>query len=313
MLNLLKYTSLAVLCSASTLVAQNTEQEFRFRAIQVEPTDNAGLFTAAVKVEETNARFLIDTGCAYMMAYDTDFLKGMGKALTETGKAIGVGGAGTTYSTTVDFASVGGVVELGKQENAKVLPVKHLDHLKTGGQDAMVSGLIGSSLLKQIRGVFDYGTPRIIVPPSDAPKGVYQLSMKQQGATILPLMEGPYNFPYVTMNIEGADYAFLIDTGANAHVISPLLVEKLKLEVEDQDIAVRGMQKAQGVKVVRLKDPVLAKHFKLTELKLHIIDAQKTLKMENGMEIGGIIGTSLLKQLKAQLDFDTYSLIVPKR
>ncbi|SHK19255.1 Aspartyl protease [Rubritalea squalenifaciens DSM 18772] len=313
MIKTLKYTSMAMLCALTTLCAQNTEQAFTFRPIKVEATDNGGLFTATVKVEDTNARFLIDTGCAYTLAYDTDFLKSMGKELTAQGRARGVGGDGKAFRAVIEKSTVGNVVEVGKQENARVLPVKHLEHLKTGGQPTEIRGLLGAPLMKKARGVFDYGNPRILVPTGNAPKGVYQMAMKQQGATVLPLMEGENSFPYIDLKIGDTTYAFLIDTGANAHVISTKLVEKLQLQTEDKDVAVRGMTKAQGVKVVRVKDSVMGKHFQLSELKLHVIDTQSLMKGPGGMEIGGIIGTGLLKQLKAQLDFDSYTLIVPKR
>ena len=55
---------------------------------------------------------------------------------------------------------------------------------------------------------------------------------------------------------------------------------------------------------------MLGDSVKVPELGFTVLGSRGS--QEDGLTYGGILGTPVLNALKAQLDFDTYSLIVPR-
>lgn len=311
MLKRIAFTSL-FFAYASFVAAESTPQGYAFHPLNLRQTDEGSLFLAEAKVADATTWLLIDSGCAYSVAYDEDFVRDiLGKELTASGKVGGAGGPGRRSTAAIGDTAIG-IIQIGAKHDAPVVPVNHLEHLRVDGKEVKIGGLVGSKLLKSVRGVFDYGAGRILIPTGEMPAGIYKLGMEQRGAVVLPLHEGKFHYPYAVLKIKGKDYAFLLDTGANGNVLEPSVVAELGLEAGGETSTVRGMLRTDGVKRVKIKDTVLAGHFKLTELSFVVIGAQSSLKVSNDLSIGGILGTPLFKQIKAQIDFDSYSLIVPK-
>lgn len=289
------------------------ETRIAFQPVAVHQTDKTNLFVIDVETEGTPSRFLLDTGCAYSLAYDTGFIKSLDKELEETGEARGAGGSATRYSVAISRTVIGGRIEVGSQPKATVLPVDHLGHLTVDGEPADISGLMGSSLLRKIRAVFDYGGSRLLLPSADAPAGSYTKAMTQQGATVVALKEGRFGFPYVMLKLGTKEFAFLIDTGANANVIEPELAKELELEAVEGTSTVRGMHKTGGVPKFRAKDIGLGEAYVLDKLVFTAMATQAGLQEDGGPRLGGVLGTPVLKQLNARIDFDSNSLIFPAR
>ncbi|GAA5479874.1 pepsin/retropepsin-like aspartic protease family protein [Haloferula helveola] len=305
--------SLPLLAALALLPVAFAETRIAFQPVPVHSTDKSNLFVIDVETEGRPARFLLDTGCAYSLAYDTGFIKSLGKELEETGEARGAGGKATRYSAAISKTVIGGRIELGSQPKATVIPVDHLDHLTVGGEPADISGLMGSSLLRKVRAVFDYGGSRLLLPSTDAPAGTYTTAMKQQGATVVPLEEGRFGFPYVVLELEGKEFAFLLDTGANANIIEPAIAEELELEAVDGTSTVRGMHKTGGVPKFRAEDVGLGDAFVLDKLVFTAMATQAGLQEDDGPRLGGVFGTPVLKQLNARIDFDSNTLILPAK
>lgn len=303
--------TVAVLSAFASLSLASAETRIAFQPVPVHRTDETNLFVIDVEVDGAPSRLMLDTGCAYSVAYDLGFIRSLGKDLEESGEARGAGGRTTRYTTEVGKTVLGGRIEMGRQAKAIVFPVDHLDHLTIGDEPAGISGLLGSPLFRELRAVFDYGGSRILLPPGDAPEGVYTTAMKSQGATVLPLHEGRFGFPYVTLEIEGEKLAFLLDTGANANVIEPDLAEELDLEAVEGTSTVRGMHKTGGVPKVRAEDIALGDSFVLDKLVFTAMATQAGLQQDGGPRLGGVLGTPVLKQLNARIDFDSNTLILP--
>ena len=296
-------------------IAQETKtSSFKFLPLKVTCTDTGNLFTVPVTVEGITANFLLDTGSARTIIYDVSVGKGLKKKLIPLkGSLSGVGGETTTYKAAIKNASVGSLLQLGNQPEALFMKVDHIAHMKIDGKPAHIKGLVGTPLLKKVRAVFDYGVPRILIPTEGTPKNTYKRSQVSKGAHVVPLTAGSFDFPYVMVKIKGKDYAFLVDTGANSNVIEPSVAKELGLPLSEKKTTVSGTNKRGGIRYTIVKEPLLGGKIQLPQMKCYVMDTHGKLQPPKGLKAGGIIGTELLKIFKAQLDFDSYSLIIPKQ
>jgi hypothetical protein len=160
--------------------------------------------------------------------------------------------------------------------------------------------------------VLDPVAGHLLVPPTDAPKGLYLRSMKSQGAVVLPMTKKNYARPHLTVIIEGKSFLFLVDTGANTNLIEPAVAEELGLEKTGNSGPVVG--KGDGVITsawrTKAKDVMLGDGVRVPELGFTVVKSGGF--EDEGVPYGGILGVPVINALKAQLDFDTYSLIIPK-
>jgi predicted aspartyl protease len=282
-----------------------------FQVLPVVQTDDKMHYLLPTTVEGTETHFLLDTGCGYSTVVSLDLAKALNKELGKASEMTGIGGDSKSYEVNFEQFKLGGTyaVEFAKTH---VTDMSEFRGFKVGGKELKPQGMVGSLTLMALRGVLDTAAGHILVPPRDAAEGIYLRSMKNKGAVILPMTKKRYAAPYLTVTIEGKPLVFLIDTGATTNLIEPDVAEALGLEKTGKSGPVVG--KGSGVITdawrTKARDVMLGDAVKVPELGFTVVGSQGF--KEEGLTYGGILGVPVLKALKAQLDFDTYSLIVPR-
>jgi len=293
---------------ATSLSAQKTE--LKFHPIPLKVTDKGVLFSMPTEVEGKKVNFLVDTGSTQAVVFSKALAESLKKKLTPVGKAQGVGKATQAFKASFKDVKLGGAMAVKADDNF-VIPLKNLSHLTIGGAKADFAGIVGAPLMKQVRGILDYGSNQFLVPL--APKGPqgYTAAMKSNGMLITKLQEGKAGYPYIIVTLKDKKYAFLIDSGANANTINASVAKELGLKVEGPGRTINGTGKQKGVQTVKVENVLLGSKIRLNAIKCLVMPDQGKLSSVGDIKAGGIIGSGVMKQLKAKIDFETYNLVVP--
>lgn len=300
------------LISATVQAQQEPKgQGTAFKSLPVLRSDDQLRYLLPMTVESKETHFLIDAGCGYSTVVSLDLAKSLKKELGEPSEMTGIGGDSESYEVEFDQFKIGGSYAV-KFKQTHVTDLARLRASNVDGKPVKPEGLVGSQTLMALRGVLDTAAGRILVPPSDSPKGIYLGSMKKKGAVIIPMSKKKYAAPYINVTLKGKTYVFLIDTGATANLIEPEVAKELELEITGTSAPVvgKGAGVADQAPRVKATDLLLGDAVQVPELGFTVLRSRGF--KEEGQTYGGIIGVPVLNALKAQLDFDTYSLIVPR-
>lgn len=291
--------------------AQAKEKGTSFKVLPVIQTDNQMHYFLPTTVEDTEANFLLDTGCGYSMVVSLELAKSLQKELGKAGTMGSITGDSKSYEVAFEQFKLGGTypVEFTKTH---VTDMSGFDGFKVNGKESNPQGLVGSLTLMALRGVLDPVAGHLLVPPTDAPKGLYLRSMKSQGAVVLDLTKKQFARPHLTVTLAGKPFLFLVDTGATTNLIEPAIAKELGLEKTSKSGPVlgKGADIITDVWRTKVKNVMLGDAVKVPELGFTVLKSGGF--KEEGIAYGGILGVPVINALKAQLDFDTYSLIIPR-
>ncbi|MCP5532616.1 MAG: aspartyl protease family protein [Akkermansiaceae bacterium] len=303
---------LPILLTAVLLaIVPTVARELSFLPIPVVRADPGGLDLVKVKVEDRDEYFLIDTGCARSMLFSTPLAKELGKELKPAGQLGGIGGKMDAYTTDFETVIIGGRLRVSGA-SSMVGAVDHLESLQVDGVTANPQGLLGGKILTSANAVFDLGGGRILVPGEGVGADDYRTAMTSQGMRIVELKSGKHDLPFVGVEIGGELFAFLMDTGANANTIEPSLVEHLGIPTEASDVEVKGAGKVAGVSRASVDTLRIPGGVVLKNVPFHVIATGSDQLAPEGMKAGGILGSRLLHQIKARIDFGSRTLVLPK-
>lgn len=283
------------------------------RKIGLLPTEKRSLFLSSVLVDGEYVGFVVDSGYSLAVAMSKNLAEKQKKSVTAQGDASGIGGKVESGVSEFKEIVIGQMVKMPAGPY-RVLDLSHLK-MRIKGKEESASGLLGAPFLASMRAVFDYESASLWMPAKDAPAGVYKQQREVVGDHVFPLLKGKDSFAFAKVKIQGKEYAFLIDTGASLNLMQPAVAEKLQLKAEDTSAGAVGggkEQSHQNMKRVKVMNPMIAEKIALESMGFYLMDTGHLLDAPEGMEFGGIIGTELLDFLKAKIDFDSYSLVLPK-
>ena len=306
----------ATLCSLGLLLtglSQAFAEEARYHQLKMAEVDGRPHLLTRVKVEDTEAYLIVDTGATGEFVFDSDFVKELGRPLTPVGSGKTVAGRTKLYQTTFGSLDVGGAIRL-KQHKCQVADLPA--HLEMEGPDKELStiGLIGSAFFTNARSVIDYGTRTILIPPNGTPPNAFKEQRIKEGDKDIPLHFDRRFRPFVTADIGGTTFSFLVDTAAGGDLLDESVAKQLGLELRETDGKVVGGGKGSHtrVRVTEVDELKIGPRIRLPELRFNVLpNSAGTTPPEGQPEYGGILGARVLEALKAKIDFHSKSLLVP--
>ncbi len=300
MLKSLFTLTLAVLTLTSTSAQ---EQQFAFKQLKTTVADSGGHYFVPVTADGKSGKFLVDSGASSNFVINKKWAEAIGKTLTPAkGNQKAVDG-GQLYMVSFNQIALGKVRGL-RGVTAPTASFGNRNALKIDGQAQQVDGLIGCKALRKFRASFNYATGALVFPPAEAPAKTYTNSLKAQGHHVINLAKTQQNdYPYVPVKVGEHKFLFLVDTGAATNFLTTDAAKLLK--IQDTEKA------ATDNTIYQIPKPQLG-FLQLPSLPFQIRDFEKGNFTFEGYTYGGIIGSRSLAKYKAILDFDSYTLVIPK-
>lgn len=287
----------------------------QFTAAPLQRDDAGGHFFTPVILDQFTGNFLVDSGAGMGIVASAAFAERLDKpADINTGEVTGVDGAMMSYTILCDRITLPKAYE-ATNPSVRVIDLSRIEMQAADGQRKVVDGLLGAMFLKSSRAVLDVAADRMLIPSADVALGTFQALCQSSGDLILPLTHSSTQeaFPFVELQIHGQKFAFLIDTGSRVNTIEPAVALALQLKLQASDVSLAG---ANGLSDKKLDfariELVRFAGIVLPQLDFFVVATGSAPAAPQGTRFGGLIGSGLLTALHASLDFDSYSLIIPR-
>ena len=306
---------LAVTLAQVTGTAQEAEKTARFRTVALTATETKKHHFAPVTVEGKKQSFIVDTGFGGEFVFAKSLATDLAKKLTPKGNGRTVAGEAKLFTTNFSSVHFGEVIKLKNQTGDVADLPSHLNLTVPGEEATTTGGLIGSTFFLRSRAIISYKHQAILIPPNGVAKEAYTQSRRAEGDRILKLTPGSKNRPFIQLTIQGKDYHFLVDTAAGSNLILPELVEELGLETKETNSSVVGGGDGQATNLrwALVDNVTFGGTITLPKFDFYVLPNHAGVVPPEGTTYGGILGSSLLRQLNCELDFGSYTMLVPRR
>jgi len=277
---------------ASEVAAAQTEGSI-FEAVESFQTKieiaGSGLVMVKAKLNGIEEDFLLDTGAPAIVLNTS--VKGEGDE-----EALGVAGQSSISEIEIDTFDWNGI----RCENKSLLGMD-LSHLEVEIERPF-KGLIGFTAVKDYILSIDYGAEKLFLTsnPSDLGKVAAEIPFQYQA-----------HIPVVELNIDGNDYLFGLDTGAEKNLLDLSDYKKLDknlIKLIEQTELVGADGNVALVDLFSISN-LMIDQFPLEEMEFVASDISH-LRAGYGLDIVGLLGFPFLNSKKIAIDFGQSKILI---
>lgn len=280
------------------------------RSLPILRADNSLHFVVPTKVNGKSTYVILDSGSGGNVTLSTEYAKSLNLKVTQSGSSKDIKGETANYTAMIKEIAVANILKI-RNSDTRLRDFSRLKSIKVKGKDNSIMGLVGSPFLDQVNAVFIAKGPKLLMPKSGTKPDGYARALQGQGYERLQLKKGKHKYPVVTVKIKGQDYDFLVDTGSAINILLKDVAKELKLPLKDSTNTASGPSGGKiALKVTTVDKIILGNRALLPNTEFYVLPQTGQKSVSDG-KYGGIIGVNTLLRWNMQLDFGSYSLLMP--
>ncbi|MBI5805525.1 retropepsin-like domain-containing protein [candidate division TA06 bacterium] len=204
-------------------------------------------------------------------------------------------------------------MELSDTMMAKILQVKEDNHVKLFQYKQ--AGETAESLVRSYAHVLDGGQVadeenniNIWTPLANTPGQTTNIG----GTSQIPISKDKAGLANIPVSVQGNEFSFIVDTGADLCVLRKGLAEKLKLRKIETSVSVKGSTGKENKTELMVADSIKIGKITVKNVVFLVMPDDKLSFPQINYEINGIIGFPVIQQLK-ELHFSKNGILtIPK-
>ena len=280
------------------------------RSLPIQQANNSLHYVVPVAVDGEHRHLILDSGSGGNVTLSLDFARSLGADLKESGASTDIKGRSVNYVATFDEVAVAGILKI-RNTKTTLRDFSRLTTIEVNGEQDTVAGLVGSPFLDQVNVVFNPRGPSLLMPKAGVGPDDYCQAKQAEGYERLELTKGTHKYPVVTAKIEGREFDFLVDTGSAINIMLKDVAKELGLPLKESDNTASGPSGGKlKLLVTNLDRMILGNRALLPNTEFYVLPKTGSKSVSDG-KYGGIIGVNTLRRWNMELDFGSYSLLMP--